>query len=101
MTQLSICRGVHTSVFSDGENATAVVYRGTKVARKEGSRVTLNSGGWRTHTTKTRMNQFANEHCGSRFVVYQQDGEWFVEVRDLETATSLLCQGMTSKMGSQ
>lgn len=33
---------------------------------------TLNSGGWRTVTTKSRINQFSPAY------VYQDDGEWYV-----------------------
>ena len=71
MAQTSICRGMRTNVS-----------QGMKVARKEGNKVTLDSGGWRTPTVKARMNQFANEFCGSRLCVYQKKWEWFVEVRD-------------------
>lgn len=35
---------------------------------------TLNSGGWQTHTTKDRINQYSPRK------VYQRNFEWFVEV---------------------
>lgn len=39
--------------------------------------VTLNSGGFRTATTKTAMNQVLNEN-GIPLQVFQRDGSWFV-----------------------
>jgi hypothetical protein len=38
----------------------------------------LNSGGWRTATTKKRMNQYA-EMMGHEWRVYQKDYEWRVD----------------------
>lgn len=46
--------------------------------------VILNSGGWRTVTTKTRMNQAANQF-GLGYGVYQRKGEWFVDTPDGQT----------------
>jgi len=46
-----------------------------KVASDE--TVTLDSGGWRTVTTKTRINQVSNE-WGLGFTVYQKDYAWYV-----------------------
>jgi hypothetical protein len=59
----------------DGE--TSVKYHDTVVVRFRPGQVVLNSGGWRTATTKLRMNQAANEF-GLRFQVFQSKGEWFV-----------------------
>lgn len=59
--------------------AISGIYRQTEVCTKHSDgRVTLNSGGWRTATTKMRFNQFANEFCGGRFNVYAKGGKWFV-----------------------
>ena len=38
----------------------------------------LNSGGWRTRTTKKKMNQYA-EMMGRPWRVYQRNHEWIVE----------------------
>jgi len=78
MAQNKVVRGVHTTVQPFGRGI-AVFYRGTKVAQREGDVVTLNSAGWRTVTTKLRMNQFANQFCGGAFNVYQHKGEWYVQ----------------------
>lgn len=37
--------------------------------------IRLNSGGWRTNTTKSRINAALN---GTGWRVWQDDGEWFI-----------------------
>ena len=63
---------VHTE-----DGVTRVRYHATDVVAFDVDRVTLDSGGWRTATTKLRMNQAANQF-GLRYVVFQKDFEWFV-----------------------
>ena len=41
--------------------------------------VTLDSGGWKTQTTKTRMNQCARQY-GLKFSVSQRNFKWYVDV---------------------
>lgn len=55
-------------------SGNAVNYRGTDVVtyNADGS-ITLRTGGWKTATTKHRMNQY-----GRGVHVYQQKGGWFV-----------------------
>jgi hypothetical protein len=74
--------GTHkTAVYTDSDGSTCVQYHATVVAKRGagGGTVTLNSGGWRTVTTKARMNQALrtwnpDKHWG----VFQRKGEWFV-----------------------
>jgi hypothetical protein len=40
--------------------------------------ITLNSGGWWTQTTKTRMNQAASQF-DLGYHVYQEDSQWYVK----------------------
>jgi hypothetical protein len=79
MVQLAKFQGVQTKV---DMRATEVIgtYHGTQVCRWSHAtgKVTLNSGGYRTYTTKMRMNQFAHEFCNSRFHVVQENGIWYV-----------------------
>lgn len=71
-----------TSVFTDDKGALCVRYHQTVVARKHADGVIeLDSGGWRTATTKLRMNQFAHQY-GLGFGVYQEKGEWYVSAGD-------------------
>ena len=77
--QTRLVRGVATKVRHDADG-THVRYHATDVVtiHRNGD-VTLRTGGWRTATTKTRMNQAANQFALG-FTVYQQDFDWFVRV---------------------
>lgn len=78
MSQNQQVRGVKTAVFTEA-GVTRVVYRGTCVVAfaLDGSTITLNTGGWKTTTTKLRMNQASNQY-GLGYGVYQKDHAWFV-----------------------
>ena len=80
MAQTQIFRGVETTVIHS-DDITLGIYRGTTVASKKGNSITLQTGGWKSRTTKLRMNQFANTFAQSRFGVYQKKGEWFLHLR--------------------
>ena len=74
--QTHTVRGTATTVQS-GNGSTNVVYHTTTVVSFNSERITLDTGGWRTNTTKTRMNQAANQF-DLGFNVWQKDYEWFV-----------------------
>lgn len=57
----------------------SVVYHSTEVVRKEAGKITLRTGGWFTATTKSRMNQAANQF-GLCFCVSQVDHRWYVSL---------------------
>ena len=78
MSQSAVVRGVKTKITQDGDD-TVVTYRGTEVVRFNDEVITLNSAGWRTVTTKLRMNQTSNQF-GLDFHVYQKDFDWFVKL---------------------
>ena len=68
-----------TVVFTQG-GVTRVVYQSTAVVEFSDLIITLNTGGWFTSTTKTRMNQASNQfELGFR--VYQKKGQWFVNAK--------------------
>lgn len=84
MAQTQVFRGVQSSVYRTSHSIVGT-YRGTNVAFVERvsngmARVTLNTGGWRSNTTKTRMNQFAAQFCHHQYGVYQKKGDWFVAI---------------------
>lgn len=87
MSQVNEFRGVATTIQTHGSEIVGL-YHGTRVAKLANDhglkRVTLNTGGWRTNTTKARMNQFSAQFCGNAFRVYQDKGDWFVLVRGNE-----------------
>ena len=66
-----------TSVFTE-DGITKVLYHSTIVVRFSDDQIELDSGGWRTPTTKVRMNQTSNQF-DLGYSVYQQNHEWFVD----------------------
>jgi hypothetical protein len=68
--------GVKTKVI---HTATGLIvrYHNTDVVVVKNGEVTLNTGGWKTVTTKRRMNQAANQF-GLNYHVFQEDHEWYV-----------------------
>ena len=89
MTQTQRISRNNTTVWEDESTGeTCVTLHATTVFRHNPKTrtVTLNSGGWLTVTTKTRMNQAANQF-GLDFSVYQKgkdvstdEPSWFVRV---------------------
>lgn len=81
MTQLQKVSGVATAIFTDSNGNLCVQYHNTTVWRKRpDGQVTLDTGGWRTATTKVRMNQ-AFSQFGPPYKVFQKNGNWFVRHR--------------------
>lgn len=80
MTNLAKFQGVATTVRRLSSGMIVGTYHNTSVAEVMGNSVRLNTGGYRTNTTKVRMNQFANQFCGGAFYVYQKNFEWFVKI---------------------
>ena len=56
---------------------TVIKYHQTDVVSFNKNLIILDTGGWYTATTKTRMNQASNEY-GLGYQVYQEKGKWFV-----------------------
>lgn len=79
MAQTQRVQGVATTVSNDGLY-TRVRYHVTDVVLFNEHRIVLNSGGYRTNTTKTRMNQASNQF-GLGYRVYQKRGEWFISYK--------------------
>ena len=71
-----------TTVSTSGirEGKTTVTYHNTDVVVVNRSRetITLDSGGWRTVTTKARMNQTSRQ-LSLGFGVWQRDFKWYVK----------------------
>lgn len=62
-----------------GRRVTEVKYHDTVVVEFSEHEIVLNSGGFRSATTKGRMNQTANEFLGLDYHVYQEKGRWWVQ----------------------
>ena len=69
--------GSHRTTVTHGDGVVRVTYHQTCVVEVRGGTITLRAGGWRTPTTKTRMNQAANQF-DLRFRVVQEKGVWVV-----------------------
>ena len=76
MAQQSRVTGVATTI-SQIEGYTTITYHHTPVVQFNEKTIILRSGGWRSSTTKTRMNQ-ASSQFDLGFSVHQKDFDWFV-----------------------
>lgn len=77
MTQQTKIGKVATTISTNDKGQTQVIYHSTPVVTFDDKVIILNTGGWRTATTKTRMNQTSHTFKLD-FVVYQKDFDWFV-----------------------
>lgn len=60
-------------------NSTKLFYHGNLIAKIESDKITLDCCGWKTKTTKDRMNQFSHEY-DLNFSVFQSKKMWFVRI---------------------
>jgi len=87
MGQMSRVSTNNTKVFTDLDGSLCVMLHNTIVwRRKLDGTVILDTGGWRTVTTKARMNQAFNQF-GPSYAVGQNKGEW--SVRNWETGVEI------------
>ena len=70
---------IATKIYKDRYNYTCVRYHNTEVVKFNERIAILNSGGWRTATTKRRINQ-ASSQFNLGFTIYQRSGDWFVRI---------------------
>lgn len=78
MTQQQRIGRTATKVAGDGEGNIEITYHATKVVIFNEELITLNSGGYYSNTTKTRMNQASNTFR-LKFQVFQNKHEWYVD----------------------
>lgn len=79
MGQIQTIGKVATSVKRDEMGVLRVTYHATDVVTVfPDGEIILNTGGYFSHTTKTRMNQAANQFSLG-FQVWQKNFEWFVD----------------------
>lgn len=77
MARMDKLSAYHTSFTSSGGHVV-VTYRGTKIVeRLPNGEIILNTGGWKSVTTKRKMNQAANQF-GLDYQVFQVKGVWYV-----------------------
>ena len=66
----------NTEVINEG-NVSVVKLHGNKIAEVGPTFIKLYDGGWRTVTTKSRLNAILNVHGCNFDGVFQKKGEWF------------------------
>lgn len=72
--------GTHKTSILTEEGFTKVIYHNTPVVSFNQESIILNTGGWFSLTTKTRMNQTSNVF-NLGFNVYQKAYSWFVSFK--------------------
>lgn len=84
MAQTREFRGVARATLRTPEGVRQFIYHSTAVVavHPDGS-IVLDSGGWKTTTTKTAMNQASSE-AALGFRVYARARQWFVSYRGAE-----------------
>ena len=75
--------GKHATTIINTEHVLIVQYHDTDVVwySKVEDKIVLDSGGWKTSTTKLRMNQASNQF-DLGYHVFQDKGIWYVEFRN-------------------
>lgn len=76
MAQTRIIGTVGTKIIKD-EGFTMVRYHETDVVKFNDTFIMLRNDGWKTNTTKTRINQAANQF-GLGFRLAQVKGDWII-----------------------
>ena len=64
-----------------------VILWNTTIAQIHADRVVVNSGNWRTVTTKSRLNAILGEYCGTG--ISQVKGEWYIDGESFYDAMSI------------
>ena len=73
----------NTSVTVDVNGFCHVYLHGNKIAEIGNDSLTILDGGWRTNTTKSRLNALINGLCdGYTQGVYQKDFVWYIKDDD-------------------
>ena len=89
--------GTHkTTIYREGE-FTKVKYHYTDVVSFNDEEIILKTGGYKTNTTKTRMNQTSRQF-NLGFTVYQKDWQWYVDVEIVNTPYTYVFVGDTLRI---
>ena len=83
MAQTQRVSGVKTAIHHNtgkDNDRIQVWYHSTCVVEFNSHLIKLCTGGWKTVTTKRRMNQASNQF-GLGYGVYQKKGDWFVDYK--------------------
>ena len=76
---------INTSIYTSSDDALTVKLHNTEIVKiysiNTSGQIKLNHGGWKTVTTKKRINEASEAFMpgGMGFKVYQDDFEWYVK----------------------
>ncbi len=81
-----------TCVFTDDDEFTKVIYHETCVVKFNHEVVILDTGGWKTATTKARMNQASNQY-NLNYKVFRKttNGLYPLKTLSMKKTESLQC----------
>ena len=74
----------YKTTWFNNDNQGGVRYINTDIVTWRDNKVTLNTDGWETVTTKRKMNQASNQF-GLSFGVFQKNYDWFVDLPNGQT----------------
>ena len=70
----------NTEVYTNDNKASLVYLHGNHIATVTDNNVRVFDGGWRSNTTKSRLNVIINEFCDALTDgVFQKDYQWFIK----------------------
>lgn len=69
-----ISKNTRVTIYNNGDKT--ITLHGTDIIKRIGDKVVLSSGGWRTVTTKRRLNQWLND---LGIFIYQKEYAWYIE----------------------
>ena len=81
MGQTSTISSNNTVLFTSDDGMMTCKLHQTDVVKWDNKKIILNSGGWQTVTTKSRMIQCANQF-NLPYYVFQRKNVWFVNWKD-------------------
>ena len=70
-------RSGNTSVITE-DNVSMVYLYGNHIATIDDDSMTIFDGGWKSNTTKSRLNALCNEFCVMGEGVFQENFKWYV-----------------------
>ena len=85
----------YKTVWSQDSDGGCVTYTKTNIVEWVGNKIKLNSDGWKSVTTKRKMNQASHQFCLG-FGVFQKDFVWYVDTPQGDTVKYY--DGMTIDM---
>lgn len=71
-----------STTIKEDDGMVIVTYHKTDVVKFNENMIILDSGGWRTQTTRSRMNRMSNDF-DLGYSVYQKNKKWFVKYKGI------------------